>query len=388
LRSTKTDKILLITNIPTPYRIPLFNELNNQLKDEGLKQKVIFGSMGYDRRKWDIDMSDCQFEYEVLPSKTINLFDPEKTSFTYSGLYRVISREKPSIIITNAFSIATMKLWLRSYFKDIPYIIWSGAINRKDSPDFFLRRMQRKILIKRASGFIAYGTKAKEYLVSQGANPDKVEIGINTVDTQYFKSETEQYKDNPASGDGKKHLLYVGDLSSRKNVKRILKILKILSNIRSDIVLDIVGDGEDHVRLEKYVRDNNLTKFIVFHGFKQKSDIPKFMAKADCFLFQTDFDIWGLVLVEAMASGVPCISSIHAGATIDLIKDGETGFAMDFSETEKVADKIQWIFNNPEIAKEIAKNSILFVSEHASIRKSSEGFVKTINNILEIKSCS
>ena len=374
----KKNKILLITNIPTPYRIPLFNELKEQLEGKGLGLKVIFGALGYARRKWSVDMSQCRFEYEVLPSKNLYFSDPEKSSFTYSGLYRVISKENPSVIITNAFSIATTKLWLRSWFKKTDYIIWSGAIHRKAKSDSFVRRLQRKILVRRAVGFIAYGTKAKEYLVSLGAQRNKVEIGINTVDVQFYKSECRRLRGNLIPNDSSKHLLYVGHLSPRKNVFSVLKVINYLAKLRSDIIFDIVGDGEDRVRLEEYVTENGLTDFVKFHGFKQKADIVLFLAQSDCFLFPTDFDIWGLVLVEAMSAGLPCIASIHAGATHDLIKEGVTGFAMDFSETEKVVDKVNWILENPELSKEIGQNASCFIAENVSIEKSAAGFIRGI----------
>jgi glycosyltransferase involved in cell wall biosynthesis len=374
----KENKILLITNIPTPYRLPLFNELNGQLENKGLKLKVIFGALGYPRRKWELDMSECQFDYKVLFSKKIGYSDPEKTSFTYSGLYRVISEENPSVIITNAFSIATAKLWLRSFLKgNIRYIIWSGAIKQKYNIDSFLRKLQRKMLIKRAAGFVAYGSKAKEYLISLGADPEKIEIGINTVDTEFYRQETGKMR-NLENRNNKKHILYIGHLSQRKNVSKVLEGINLLSKSRSDFLLDIVGDGEESKRLEKYVDENQLIDYVMFHGFKQKSDIPQFMAQSDCFLFQTDFDIWGLVLVEAMAAGLPCIASIHAGATHDLIRDEITGFAMDFSETEKVAEKINWILDNHEQAKEIGQNASRFIEENVSIEKSAEGFVKAV----------
>lgn len=314
----------------------------------------------------------------------MNYDDFEKISFTYSGLYRIVSRENPSVIITNAFSLATTKLWWRSFFKKVPYVIWSGAIRRKKRHDTFLRKLQRKILVKRAAGFIAYGTKAKEYLVSLGAEPEKIEIGMNTVDTAFYRRETEKMR-NLENRNNKKHLLYVGHLSPRKNVIKVLEGINLLSKLRSDFVLDVVGDGEERKRLEKYVDENQLTDYVMFHGFKQKSDMPGYMAKADCFLFQTDFDIWGLVLVEAMAAGLPCIASIHAGATCDLIKDGATGFAMDFSETEKVAEKINWILNNPEQAKIIGQNASRFIDENATIEKSAEGFVKAVLKVMETR---
>jgi glycosyltransferase involved in cell wall biosynthesis len=140
-----------------------------------------------------------------------------------------------------------------------------------------------------------------------------------------------------------------------------------------------VGDGADRVRLEEYVTENRLVDFVKFHGFKQKADIALFLAQSDCFLFQTDFDIWGLVLVEAMSAGLPCIASIHAGATHDLIKDGVTGFAMDFSKTEEVVDKINWILENPELSKEIGQNASCFIDENVNIEKAAAGFAKAIH---------
>jgi len=385
-----TNKVLLITNIPTPYRIPLFNELNRQLENNGLKLGVVFAAMGYDRRQWKVDMSDCKFEYEVLSSKNISYDDSEKVSFTYSGLYKAIKREKPSVIVTNAFSLATMKLWLLSFLKNIPYIIWSGAINRKDRPDSFLRKLQRKTLVKRAVGFIAYGTKAKEYLISLGANADKIEVGINTVDTEYYKKETEKIRrilENKKIGnyenesENKKHLLYIGHLTQGKRLDLLFETIKALLDKRQDIIIELVGDGSEMGNLKSLTTKLNITEFVRFEGFKQKTEIPQYLARADCFLFPSEYDVWGLVLVEAMSAGVPCISSIYAGATRDLIQDGETGFAMDFSETEKVAEKINWILNNPEQAKIIGQNASRFIEENVTIEKSAEGFVKAITKI-------
>lgn len=376
----KENKILLVTNIPTPYRLPLFNELNGQLENKGLKLKVIFGALGYPRRKWELDMSKCHFDYKILLSKNIRYDNPEKISFTYSGLYRVISEENPSVIITNAFSIATMKLWLRSWLKSTPYIIWSGAVQRKYQTDLFLRKIQRRILINRASAFIAYGTKAKEYLISLGAKPEKIEIGINTVDADFYRVETERIRQQ-LRRDNKRHLLYIGELSPRKNVLKVLQAIILLSKTRKDFILDIVGDGNEREKLERYIIEIGIENLVIFHGFKQKKDLPGILAQADCFLFQTDFDIWGLVLVEAMAAGLPCLSSIHAGATRDLIQEGINGFAMDFSETEKVAEKINWILDNHEQAKEISQNASRFIEENVSIEKSAEGFVRAITKI-------
>ncbi|MGI0011389.1 MAG: glycosyltransferase family 4 protein, partial [Nitrosopumilaceae archaeon] len=227
-----------------------------------------------------------------------------------------------------------------------------------------------------------------EYLVSMGASPDKVQIFINTVDTEFFTEATRRIRQHLTPIHDKKRLLYVGELSSRKNVINLLKIMQVLSRTRSDFVLDIVGDGEDGVLLKKYVHENRLTDFVEFHGYKQKPEIPFFMAGAHCFVFPTHFDIWGLVLNEAMVAGLPCLASVHAGATHDLIEDGVTGFAMDFSQTEKVAEKIGWLLENPNDAKQIGQNASRFIAEHASLEKSVSGFVKSIITSMRLKCIS
>ncbi len=375
--------VILITNIPTPYRLPLFNELNKQLAHQGMGFKVIFGSIGYDRRKWSIDMADCGFEYEVLPSRGVRFRNSEGIAFTYPGVCKVISGEKTGAIITNGFSIATLKLYIRSWFKRTPYIIWSGAIEPRNHFDHFPRLLLRKMLVRRAAGFIAYGAKARLYLMKIGAPEDRIAIGINTVDVEFFRHETARFGRRVEAGKAEKHILYMGHLSPRKNVIKALKVFERLLSYRYHIIMDIVGDGEDRPNLEQYVRENMLTEHVHFHGFKQKWEIPRYLQRANCFLFQTDYDIWGLVLVEAMAAGVPCLASKHAGAAEDLVKDGVTGFFVDFDDTEAVTEKVKSILDDPTLAKSMGECAQELIFDRFTIAHSAKGFVEAVLKVRE-----
>jgi glycosyltransferase involved in cell wall biosynthesis len=369
-------KIMIITNIPNPYRIPLFNELNVQLKQKCIKLIVVFGARQYCRRKFQLDLEECRFDYRMLKSSPRNIFYTGKMLFTYSGLLKLIRREQPDQFIIIGFSPGTVKLWLRSFRDKTPIIVWSGTI--PTSKHSFLRRMQRKLIMKRISGYIAYGSKAKEYLVSLGANPGNVHIAINTVDTAFFSSKTSQLRQESKEKGNKKYLAYIGYLIPRKNVLRVLEVVKGLAGTRTDFILDLIGDGPDREKLERFVEDNGISSYVKFHGFRQMNDLPHFLARSHCFLFQTDFDIWGQVLNEAMAAGLPCIASIHAGATHDLIIEGETGFALDFSQTEKVVERINWILDHPKEARQIGDNAGKFIREHASLKHSAQGFINAI----------
>jgi len=381
MRRENSNKVFLITNIPTPYRIPLFNELDKQLEEKGLKLKVIFGSLGYRHRKWKIDLSECKFDFKILPSQCITLFNHEKVLFTYRGLLRLIKKENPKIVIANAFSIATTKIWLYSWFRRIRYIIWSGAIESKKRPDSKLRKIQRKLLIKRAGGFIAYGKRAKEYLINLGASPEKVEIGINTVDNDFFQRGVEKYRSTLEKRNSKKILLYVGYLVKRKRLDLLLKAIKILATKRDDFILKIVGDGTEKENLIKLVGYLGIARFVSFEGYKQKEELIKYYGEADCFLFPTDFDIWGLVLMEAMAAGLPCIVSFNSGATHDLIIHSNNGIIINFAQLEEVADKINWLLSNPDKAKEIGRRAANLIANCATIGISCGGFLRAILQI-------
>lgn len=380
---TDATKALLITNIPNPYRVPLFNELHRQLASQGTGLKVVFGAAGYERRQFRLDMNRCEFPYHILESGALRYADAERVSFTYKKLLSVIARERPDVIVANGFSIATMKVWARSFFARTPFLIWSGATHRPRERLSAWRRLQRRIMVRRASGCIAYGSMAKDYLVSLGVEPSRIEIGINTVDTDFFRTETSRLRAGQPRGDGIKNLLCISYLTPRKRVDQLLRVAEKLSRVRSDFRLLVLGDGPEMGPLRETARRLGVERHVDFKGFVQKDQIPAYLAVTDCFLFPTDYDIWGLVLVEAMAAGAACIASVNAGAVRDLISDGVTGYAMDFSDSEAVAARVNGLLNDAQTAARLGQAASRFIETHASLARSASGFARAINSALK-----
>jgi glycosyltransferase involved in cell wall biosynthesis len=372
-------KILVITNIPNPYRIPLFAELNRQLANEGMSLKVVFAAMGYKRRMYKIDLANCGFDFEILQSGVYTAEEnSEVTYFDYKGLLDLVKKEQPYRCIIAGFSSGTMQLFFRSFFTPTPFIIWSGSISKKGRNDNMLRKIQRNIIALRASAFVAYGNKAKQYLIENlGVNPDKIAIARNTIDTAFFSSETDKIR-TTSGQEKKKHFLYIGYLVPRKNIKLLLLAVEKISKTRNDFVLDIVGDGESRQELENFIKDHQLSEFIQMHGFRQKEELPTFLAQATAFLFQTDFDIWGLTLNESMAAGLPCLCSVNAGAATDLVIEGETGWIVDYRNTGQVTEKLNYILDHPEEAQRMGKNAKLKIESTATLALSAAGFIEAI----------
>lgn len=208
-------------------------------------------------------------------------------------------------------------------------------------------------------------------------------IATNTVDTSYFEKETDIQRQYTID-DSLHHFVYLGYLVPRKNVGLLIEIAALLKEKRADFCIDILGDGESKMSLENKVEELQLNDQIKFHGFKQKHELPSYFANAKALLFQTDFDIWGLVLNEAMAAGVPCLSSINAGATEDLIVDGENGYMVDYRNKADIVEKLNFIIENPEKAAELGKQASEFIRKNASLSQASNGFVKAIKLSLHL----
>lgn len=378
-------KVVLITNIPNPYRVPLFNELSKQLKNENTRLKIIFANKTYKRRLFRINENDFNFDYCYLNNEAITVGNNSENSyFTYKGLFQQLKNENPDVIIVSGFSSATIKVFLYSLIKRTPYIIWNGSIAKKGRKDSFIRTLQRRLLTSFATAFVAYGSKAKEYLIKLGASENQVFISTNTVDTSYFETATNDCRLS-IDDDGLNHFLYLGYLVPRKNVGLLIDIANDLQKQRNDFCIDVIGDGESREQLELKVKNLGLSQFVKFHGFKQKHELPPYFAQTKALLFQTDFDIWGLVLNEAMAAGVPCLSSVNAGASSDLIKNGYNGFIVDYENKSDIIEKINFIIENPEKVIEMGKRASEFVNTNANLNVCAKGFVNAIRSIEENK---
>ena len=369
-------KVLLITNIPNPYRIPLFNLLNEELKASGHSLYVLFAVRDYNRRKFELNMDTCRFDYHFLGSHGFRLGLSEGLMFTYPGILRHVIKNRPDQIIVSGFSLATVKLFLFAGLYRISYIIWSGAVLREGRFDSFLRLKMRRLMVRMAKGFIAYGSKAREYLLYLGADGSNIRIGINTVDTSFFESKTAEIRRH-IDATKVPVLTYIGYLTGRKNVACLLELAQQLKK-QHDFKLVIVGDGEQRIMLEEQTGVLGLNDRVEFAGFRQPEELPAFLAQTDIFLFQTSFDIWGLTLNEAMAAGCCCVASINAGATSDLIQEGVTGYIADFNATDKTVDLVHKLLENAALREETGSNASRFIREKVSLQQSVNGFLQAL----------
>ena len=180
---------------------------------------------------------------------------------------------------------------------------------------------------------------------------DKVEVIYNGVDLNKFNLEIRKlYRDELRSeyrfGEDETVLLFVGRNFNLKGVKTIIKSIAILGRENKSIKVLIVGKGNPSV-YKRVAKRYGIEKKIIFTG--ERSHIEKFYAAGDIFVFPTLYDPFANVCLEAMACGLPVITTLMNGAA-EIIEEGKNGYVMsDYQSPYELADKISAIISGDSI---------------------------------------
>jgi phosphatidylinositol alpha-1,6-mannosyltransferase len=148
--------------------------------------------------------------------------------------------------------------------------------------------------------------------------------------------------------------LTVGRLQRRKGHDLVIEALASIGKAAS-IKYIIVGSGEERARLEALVADRGLTSVVVFAGRVAFEDLPRYYAAADLFLHpnrvdQSDFEGFGVVFLEAAASGLPAIGG-RSGGVPEAIVDGLTGVLVGGNDVSELQSAMTTLLNAPDVRR-------------------------------------
>lgn len=375
-------KILLITNIISPYRVPLFNHIS---KVSNFEFRVLSLADNEKNRQWEINKSQIEFNYSIL--KGINFFVKEKDwpiHINY-GLINKLFKYSPDVIITSGYdSLAYWEAFFYSKLFNKKFILWNGSTLLSSNKNKRLISKLKSIIIKGANSYITYGTKAKKYLEYYGAESKKIAVGCNTVNVNYFYSKSQEYR--------KSHLfpvirqkypeilfLFVGQFIVRKGVKELIEIARRFRDKRVGFI--IVGDGPLRKELENFVRKNNL-KNIYFTGFIQKTDIYKYYALSDILVVPSKEEVWGLVVNEGLASGNYIIASDQVGAVYDILKDNKLGKIYNYdNKINELKKSLDFCINNIKNIRENRSLRSEYARDNLNIERYAQSFLDAINSL-------
>ncbi len=345
-------KVIVLHNIISPIRIFLFNKLNEYYKNKGAKFKVLFLSVSDKNRNWKTDLQ-MNFDYEILDNFAFRVAGKDlNTFFINPKIKEIIEKENPDKIISfgwDNWATYVGAHWCKKNKK--AFTLWCGSTKYEKSWRRTLLHPMVKYIINRSNKFIAYGNRAKEYLNSLGAPEKNIQIFYNTVDVDYFQEKSENFskKEKGALKEKldiktNKTILFSGQLIERKGVFELLEGFKDYQKIDQDTSLLIIGKGQEKENMKEIIKSQNI-KNIVFADFIQYDDLYKYYAISDLLILPSREEVWGLVVNEAMACGLPVITTQETGASVDLVKEGKNGFTIPSNNPQAITHAIKKIFD-------------------------------------------
>jgi len=337
-------RVAMLLPVPTPYREPLFERFAASGLYETL---VLYSREAQPTQAWRLDK-------HAYPARYLKNYAPRSwhgrllIGAINPGVWRELGAFRPDAVIVYGYTSSTTLLailWTVSH--RVPLLVRgdSNFLDEAGKPRRLLavKSLFLRWLTRRACGFLAVGTSNSRYWLQYGAKPEKIFQAGYAVDNDFFRREANRYRSGRdqlrcASGwDQPYLLLYVGRLSWEKGVDVLIEAMRRISATRPDIGLLIAGDGPERRALETQAQDLPQVHFL---GFQDWNQLPRFYAAVDLFVLPSRREPWGMVVNEAMASGLAVVATGRVGAAEDLIREGESGFVVPENDAPALASAI------------------------------------------------
>ena len=246
----------------------------------------------------------------------------------------------------------------------VPVVVMSETTEWDEARWNWKEWVKRRVLRLCAAGLVG-GQPHAEYLSRLGMPSGRIFQGYDAVDNEYFEQKAEAARNHNSEIRKKYGLPENYFLASARFVekKNLLNLVRAYALYRKFVKktggaepatnghangypsaasdtwsLVLLGDGPLKAELQRLVAELQLQEFVLMPGFKQYHELPEYYALAKVFIHASTVEQWGLVVNEAMASGLPVLVSNRCGCARDLVKDGVNGFNFDPYKPEQMAE--------------------------------------------------
>jgi len=376
-------KLLVITNIPTPYRIAFFNVLQQQLLLQNGKLNVLYCAEKEPDRHWKIDFFDQQFEYEILEGFHATIgglflhFNPsilKKTKeFNPDYILYAGSWNMPTVV----FSLLFNSVFNTKYKK----IFWSeghdGSILHKTG----IVPTIRKFIQNKFDAFAVPNQRSESYLFTiLGLNRKPILILPNTVDGNFFTKpqswnieNSKEVKSEFNIPHDSKIIIQVAQIEDRKGIVELVSYWQKLKH-KENYHLVLVGEGSLKNKLIANTQSENTIHFL---GNQTKENVRKLLFASDVFVLLTKNDPNPLTLIEASFAKLPILTTKFAGNCNEIVV-GENGVVLQeisFATFENAFKKIKQFSSS--ISGEISFQN---VKQNFDSEQVARNFMEQLNN--------
>jgi glycosyltransferase involved in cell wall biosynthesis len=331
------------------------------LQTAGVEVEILHvpGEAGPGRGLWQISEElDPQISAGIptwrVTSRTIRVPGSRRLGFWLSyglflwsavrGYRRIRSRGfKPDLINAHVYTAGMPAVVLGRLFK-VPVVVsehYTGFPRRTLGAGDVKRA---RYVFRRADRVLPVSNSLKQAIEAYGIEA-RFEIVPNAVDMALFRPREAAIA--PARPAATKRLIFVGGLepTEHKGFPALIEALKLLRVVRADWTLDVIGDGPSRPDYQARVERAGLASAVTFHGGLPKTEIAPMMRASDLFVLPSRFETQGVVLIEAMASGLPVVATAVGG--IPEVVSPRDGILVPSDDPQALSDAMNQVLSNP-----------------------------------------
>lgn len=334
-------KLAVLTHYITSYRISTFVELAKKVDHLTL---VLSSDLS------DPKLHETGIDVQILPSVLIPRRRRHPSGFveTYKvhvpyGVGRALGRIDPDAIHAHEFGMRTIAatFWKRRTGR--PMVIHADLSEQTEQGRGGIRPALRKAILKQTDRVAVNGESGASYIRGLGFASDRIDTLPFATDVSVFSAVKPLWR-----RDGVRRLLYVGRLIELKGLEEFIEVAGAYLSTRPDIQVELtlVGDGDRANLIEAVPRPANFV--LKMPGAVQYTKLGEIYAQADCFVFPTLGDTWGMVVNESMAAGLPVMGSVLGQASVELITEGESGWLFDPRSRDSMKGALQRFLETPD----------------------------------------
>ncbi len=335
-------KVLFLTNYPSPYRVQFFDELGKYMD-----VTVLFSERKEDKKHRSADwyiQGEGRFRMVQLTRTTVI-----KGRDLCLDVTKWLKQPWDSIVLCGYASptIMVAMAWLKAH--KIPfYMEVDGGLVRPDSGAKF---RFKKLLVSSASFWISSGHQTSKYLMHYGAKKEKIfhypftSLWAREILPEIPSQAEKRQLRKKLGMKEPKIALYVGRFDPKKGMD---DLLYGIPDLDEDVGVYFVGGEPSQVHLD-FCRENRVNN-AHFVGFTRKDALADYYKAADVLVLPTKSDVWGLVINEAMAFGLPVITTDQCVAGMELIENGVNGYIVPVGNQQALIDRTNALLGSDYIA--------------------------------------
>ena len=323
--------LVILTNIPTPYRTAFFDALAEATACVGKRFHVLYCAKTESGRHWPYEPAKMKHAHTVLRG-----FHPSLTGIhahLNPGVLAELNLLKPdTLLLAGSWNTPTMLIAGLNIYSPAPRrFFWSeghadAALHKSGLIAWLRRRVYRTF-----DGFAVPNTKSAEWAIAQAGGPRQTVILPNSIDAKFFvrpsaTTRQEARRQLGLTGAGRV-LLQVGQLHSAKGAPELAEaFLRMRPTIAANTVLAFAGSGPAESELQDLAAQS--LNSIRLLGQLSPEEIQKALWAADVFILNTRRDANPLSAIEASAAGLPVVMSAAAGNITEIVEAPDAGFVI------------------------------------------------------------